>query len=106
LTNEETAVSRWQDGNLIVQVRVQPRASRNEIQGVKHGQLRIRTTATPTDGKANKAVIRLLADYLGVPPSRITLMRGLTHRNKQVSVVGPVKVPQELLVATPVANGL
>jgi len=106
LNHDESNVARWQDDNLVVQVRVQPRASRNEIQGVQHGQLRIRTTAAPTDGKANKAVIRLLADYLRVPPSRITLTRGLMHRNKQVTVVGPVEVPAGLPVATRVANGL
>jgi uncharacterized protein (TIGR00251 family) len=100
LSGEDRSVARWHGENLIVQVRVQPRASRNEIQGVEHGQLRIRTTAAPTDGKANKAVIRLLADYLGVPQSRITLTRGPTHRNKQVSVVGPIDVPKDLLVAT------
>jgi uncharacterized protein YggU (UPF0235/DUF167 family) len=48
----------------------------------------------------------LLADYLGVPPSRITLTRGLTHRNKQVTVIGPVELPEGLPVATQVANGL
>jgi len=106
LSNGESSAARWQGENLIVQVKVQPRASRNEIQGVQHGQLRVRTTAAPTDGKANKAVIRLLADYLGVPPSRITLTRGLTHRNKQVTVIGPVELPEGLPVATQGANGL
>ena len=90
----------------MLRVRVQPRASRNEIQGVEHGQLRVRTTASPTDGKANKAVILLLADYLGVPQSRITLTRGLTNRNKQVSVAGPIDVPKDLPVATQGPNGL
>jgi uncharacterized protein (TIGR00251 family) len=106
LSSIDRSAARWQGENLIVQVRVQPRASKNEIQGVEHGQLRVRTTAAPTDGKANKAVIRLLANYLGVPQSRITLTRGLTHRNKQVSVAGPIKVPGDLPVATRVANGL
>ncbi len=106
MSNTDRSVARWQGDHLIVQVRVQPRASSNEIQGVEHGQLRVRTTASPTDGKANKAVIRLLADYLGVPQSRITLTRGLTHRNKQVTVSGPIDLPEDLPVATRVANGL
>ena len=85
------------DGDqLRVSVRVQPRASRNDIQGVKDGRLRIRTTAPPADGQANKAAIRLLADYLGVAPSRIRLVRGMTQRNKTFVVEGPVELPVEL----------
>jgi uncharacterized protein (TIGR00251 family) len=89
------AVSR--DGNdLRVAVRVQPRASRNEIEGTRDGRLRIRTTAAPAGGKANKAVTRLLADYLGVAPSRIRLVRGMTQRNKLFVVEGPVELPDGL----------
>jgi len=62
--------------------------------------LQIRTTAAPTDGKANKAVIRLLADYLHVAPSRITLTHGQTHRNKRLVIAGPLDVPDSLRVAT------
>jgi len=82
--------------NYVINVRVQPRASRDEVLGVTEGRLRIRTTATPTDGKANKAVIRLLARHLGVAPSRITQTRGLTHRNKQFIVEGPLDLPDGL----------
>ncbi len=54
--------------------------------GIRNGDLHVRTTAPPADGKANKAVVRLLADYLDVAPSRISLLRGETHRNKQFLV--------------------
>lgn len=50
------------------------------------GLIHVRTTAPPSDGKANKAVIKLLADYLNVAASRISLLRGQTHRNKQFLV--------------------
>jgi len=53
---------------------------------VRNGALYIRTTAPPADGKANKAVVKLLADYLDIAPSRISLLRGQTHRNKQFLV--------------------
>lgn len=86
----------WTGGQLRLSVRVQPRSSRDEIQGIKDGRLRIRTTAAPTDGKANKAAIRLLADYLGVAPSRIRLVRGMTQRNKLFVVEGPVELPNGL----------
>jgi uncharacterized protein (TIGR00251 family) len=67
-------------------VRVTPRAKHNEVAGVRNGALHIRTTAPPSDGKANKAAIKLLADYLDVAPSRISLLRGQTHRHKQFLV--------------------
>jgi len=80
------AASRVQDDNLIVSVRVSPRAKHNEVTGVANGYLQVRTTAPPADGKANKAVVKLLAKYLGVAASRIQLLRGQTHRNKQFLV--------------------
>lgn len=84
-----------QDGDdLVLSVRVQPRASKNEILDVRDGRLRLRTTAPPTDGKANQAVIKLIAAYLQIAPSRISLMRGKTQRNKQLRIAGPVKLPQ------------
>ena len=75
------------DGDdLLLSVRVQARASRNEILGVHDARLRLKTTAPPIDGKANKAAIRLLADFLGVAPSRISVVRGSTRRDKQLRV--------------------
>ena len=79
--------------DLILSVRVQPRARNNEVLDVVNGQLRIRTTATPADGKANQAVIKLLAKYLHVAPSRISIVRGKSHRDKQLHVSGPVDLP-------------
>jgi len=87
---------RRKGGNYVINVRVQPRASRNEVLGVQDGRLRVRTTVAPTDGKANKSVILLLARHLGVAPSRITQSRGLTHRNKQFIVEGPLDLPNGL----------
>ena len=79
--------------DLIVSVRVTPRAKRNEVGGLVNGMLQVRTTAPPADGKANRAVIKLLSEFIGVAPSRITLLRGATSRNKQ-------------FVVTAAANGL
>jgi hypothetical protein len=88
--------SRWRGGKLVIDVRVRPRASRNEICGVQNGRLCVRTTAAPTDGKANQSVIRLVARYLGVAPSRVALQRGATSRDKQLVVAGPVRPPDGL----------
>ena len=48
------------------------------------GALRVRVTATATDGKANKAVVKLLAKHLGVAPSSIEIVRGHTSRDKLI----------------------
>jgi uncharacterized protein (TIGR00251 family) len=70
----------------ILKVRVQPKASRNQIDGYEEGALRLRVTAPPTEGKANTAVIALLAKALGVSKSRLGIVRGHGSRNKTVSV--------------------
>jgi uncharacterized protein (TIGR00251 family) len=71
---------------LCAAVRVHPRAKHDEITGVRDGQLQIRTTAPPTDGKAIKAVVKMLAKHLEVAPSKLSLLRGETHRNKQFRI--------------------
>ena len=69
-------------------VRVQPRASRNEVLGVRDGVVQVRVKAAPVDGKANAAMLELLADKLGIAKSRIRVVRGHTARDKVVAVDG------------------
>ena len=76
-----------------IAVRVQPRGSRSEIQGVRDGRLRIKTTAPPADGKANHDVIRQLAREFKVPPSRVELTSGTTQRNKTFRISEPGVLP-------------
>jgi uncharacterized protein len=66
----------------LLHVRVQPKARASVIVGWQAGALRVRVTAAPEDGRANRAVIELLADALSVPPSSIALVRGATSRDK------------------------
>jgi hypothetical protein len=63
-------------------VRVQPRARRNEIVDRQGTVLRVRVTAAPEGGEANRAVIALLAEALEIAPSRIELVRGAASRDK------------------------
>ena len=90
---------RRQGDDLLLDVRAQPRAGRNEIGTVGSGRLRIRVTAAPADGKANAAVIRLLAGYLGVAASRIELVTGHRGRDKRFRVRGPLRLPEPLAIA-------
>jgi len=78
------AVSRDR-GRLSFTIRVTPRASANTVAGERDGVLLVRVTAPPIDGKANKAVVALLAKALGTPRSAIQVV-GAAARTKRVSV--------------------
>lgn len=71
-----------------IAIRLQPRARRNEIVGVRADAFVLRVTAPPVDGRANEAVCRLIATAAGVPPSRVTVVRGLSSRDKVIRVEG------------------
>jgi uncharacterized protein (TIGR00251 family) len=72
-----------------ITVRLQPRASKDEVVGWNdEGALRVRVKAPPVDGAANAALIQLLAKRLGVAKSAITLITGATARNKIIEVDG------------------
>lgn len=76
------------DGGVRLRVRVQPRASRSEIAGVRGDELRIRLQAPPVDGAANQALVRFLADALGAPRSAVEIVSGLASRSKTVVIRG------------------
>ncbi len=69
-------------------IRVQARARRNEIVGLRGGVLVMRVTAPALEGRANRAVCRLLAERLGVPASHVTIIRGEHHREKVIRIDG------------------
>lgn len=66
-------------------IRVTPRASANAVGGERDGALLVRVTAPPVEGKANDAVLALLAEALDLPRSAIRLERGGAARTKRVS---------------------
>lgn len=93
------------DGTLL-RLRVQPRASRCGVDGVAAGRVRIRLTAPPVEGAANDALLRLLADLLETPRTRLELVAGQGGREKAVFVPGlaPTEVLRRLgLTVDPVA---
>jgi uncharacterized protein (TIGR00251 family) len=75
------------DGVLLC-VKVQPRASRNEMGEPLGGELRIKVTAPPVDCAANEAVVKLLAKTLHVARSRVELIRGQASRHKVFKLHG------------------
>jgi uncharacterized protein (TIGR00251 family) len=74
---------------VVIAVRVTPRGGRDEIEGVDDaGELRLRVSAPPADGAANKAAARLLAEALGVPRSTVSVTAGAASRHKRLRVEG------------------
>ena len=71
-----------------LRVRLTPRAHRDEVTGVRDGLVLARVRAPPVDGRANAALERLLAKALGLPPSRVEVVRGRSAREKVVRVDG------------------
>ena len=69
-------------------VRLTPRASREEIAGFEGETLRVRVTAPPVEGRANRALVRLLAKRLGVPRGAVRVVTGQTSRSKVVAIAG------------------
>jgi uncharacterized protein (TIGR00251 family) len=69
-------------------VHVQPRASRSEIVGQHGVALKVRLQAPPVDGAANDALVRLLAESLGVSQRSVRVVAGATSRAKTVEVDG------------------
>lgn len=69
-------------------IRLQPRARRDEVVGERAGAIVIRVTAPPVDGKANAALCGFVARAANVAPSRVTVVRGQTSRDKVVRVEG------------------
>ena len=67
-------------------VRVLPRASRNEFAGVQDGALKVRLQAPPVEGAANEALLRFLADELDLSPRQVRLVSGLGSRSKVVEI--------------------
>lgn len=79
-------------------VRVIPRASRNEIEGVTGNALKVRVTAPPVEGAANDALIELLAETLKIRKSQVEIVAGQSSQQKMVSITGlkPSEVDERL----------
>ena len=73
--------------NLELDIRVQSRASRNAIE-IDGERVTVRVTAAPESGKANDAVVALLAKCLGVPKRSVQIVRGHKSRDKRISIDG------------------
>lgn len=88
MKSDSTIDVRERGGAITFAVRVTPRASRDAIEGVYQGALKVRLTARPVDDRANEALVRLLADRLNVPKSAVRIVAGGKSRTKRVEITG------------------
>lgn len=73
---------------VLIKIKVQPKASKNEIVGLMEDALKIRLTAPPVDGKANEACIQFLAGLLHIPKKKVELISGQAGRHKIIKLNG------------------
>ncbi len=71
-----------------VSVRVHPGAKRDAVMGLHGGAVKVALSAPAVDGKANEALIAFVAEKVGVPRARVSLVAGMTSRSKVLHVTG------------------
>lgn len=74
------------DGSVLIRVKAVPGASRDQIAGLLGDRLKVKVAAPPEGGKANKAICGLIAKELGVKPSQVEVVSGMTSAEKIVRV--------------------
>ena len=77
-----------QTDGAVLSIKLQPKSSVTQIGNEHGGMLRVKVTAPPVDGAANEALIKLLAGKLGCARSQVTIVRGVSSREKVVRVEG------------------
>lgn len=83
----------WKDGDLFLDIHVQPGASRDMLDGIHGERLKIRITAPPVDGRANAHLLRYLAGVFAVPRRQVTLTAGASGRRKRIRIRRPRALP-------------
>ena len=87
----------WQNENLLLRLKVQPKASKDQFCEVMGNCLKVRITAPPVDGKANQHLLKFLAKQFKVSKSQIELLSGETNREKRFRISNPRFLPSFIL---------
>lgn len=90
---------REEAGGFVIDIVVQPRASRVRIGPVRQERLVVAVTSPPVDGEANRAVIEALSRAVGVARSQVEIVRGDGSRRKTVRIRGATRAALEALAA-------
>ena len=83
---------------IILHLHIQAGASRDEICGLHGQRLKIRLKATAVNGKANQALLRLLAQHFAIPVSKVSLLSGEHSRIKKIMIKHPASIPDTFIM--------
>ncbi len=86
----------WDDKDLRLWVRVQTRASKDEILGPQGEAIRVRIRAAPVDGKANRHLQKMMAKAFAVPQSQVLIEQGVSSPSKRIRICSPRRLPEPL----------
>lgn len=105
MSDISSLVTHEADGGVLLPVRVVPGASVDAIRGIHGDALRVAVRAAPERGRANQAVLALLARALGVKKSTVRIVSGHTSRNKRVRVDGLSAPAARAILARVIRDG-
>lgn len=86
----------WAGDDLLLELKLLPRSSRDAFAAAHNGRLRVRITAPPVDGKANVHLVAWLATQFGVAKGQVHIELGLTSPLKRVRIQAPRRLPDDL----------
>ena len=84
----------WLGDDLVVNIRVQPRASADGFAEALGERIKVRITAPPVDGRANAHLIAFLAQTFKVAKTNVNIVAGKSGRNKRVRIQRPSRLPE------------
>lgn len=88
---------RWEGDDLLLRLRVQPKASADAFSGpYGDDEYKVTLTAPPADGKANAQLLKFIAKAFGLPRSRVILESGAHSRSKRLRLKSPTRLPISL----------
>jgi hypothetical protein len=87
----------WEGEDLILRLRVQPKASKDEVVGPYEDCMKVRITAAPVAGGANEHLVKYLSKIFKVPKSKIRLLSGETAKVKRFRIQNPKELPAFIL---------
>ncbi len=94
---------RWDGADLLIHLRISPRASRDQVAGLMGDRLKVSITAPPVDGKANAHLVKFIGKTFDVAKSLVTVVSGKSSRDKTVRITTPQVLP-EIFLITPTTD--
>ena len=82
----------WQGSDLMLELYVHPRANKNAVIGQYGDRLKVAITTAPTDGKANKHLVKFLAKYFAVPQNKVKIIKGNSCKYKTILILSPKNI--------------